>query len=713
MLHSPTVATITTSNSSCSIIDMPCAAIKTARSCAKQAPQQKQQQRVRAPVVPVPLQRCEWAMGALEALYVALSLIYAGYTADAGATCITLLVLLASAVPSRLLTRHQSCSPLWTSAAVPAGALCVPLCLQALLAGHEHTTSSLLCTTTIYAHTLAAYARVALANAAALAVSRRLFHARTATLACLAGAVLSVASSVLLLNVEPRLALLAATTFFATVYMLAVGVGDASFALGDCVTISHVVSTVFLHLSCLPARTPPGFRFVQLFDLGIAALQPPPDQRVYTGWVLSTEALACGAVFVATALFAVLCGLAVPRSGWKRLVGLVVAALLSVLLLHVVFVNYTTNEICVLLWVIRMIFVQYWGDSLGLRRILLFILYIAVLVVNFFVLLCVFKKPCCNKNNEADEDGHELEHTKKPQPAEKDEDDEDSEKGEVHEVQAATTTTTITTKRGVHEEKEQEDEQKPQEEKKPKKVNTLWRKYFHLLALVMFVPGLLLDSTMVTVPLSFVACAFVVIEIVRATNTGNGVGRSVLKLVDGFYALFAADQDRGRVTTTHIFLFAGIVLPCWLAECSSTKVHWLAPYSGLVAVGVGDAAACVAGKLLTPHTHRWLSCMKKTIEGTTAGVAASVLFGLILWLCERMPCGGLNAQFWVAMLGSMLQEAFLTQIDNLALPLHFFVLLVTPVPSVRVTSASSVLSSSSASARSVASKVASLLSHGH
>lgn len=110
-----------------------------------------------------------------------------------------------------------------------------------------------------------------------------------------------------------------------------------------------------------------------------------------------------------------------------------------------------------------------------------------------------------------------------------------------------------------------------------------------------------------------------------------------------------------------------------------TNTCLLACLPSLAPAGFGDTAASVAGSLLGRHPI----CLgsKKTIEGTAAGVAATL--GAWWLLAAALPSrgggDGLQIDSWgqlaVASALSCLLEAVTTQLDNVFMPLHYFALL--------------------------------------
>ena len=89
-----------------------------------------------------------------------------------------------------------------------------------------------------------------------------------------------------------------------------------------------------------------------------------------------------------------------------------------------------------------------------------------------------------------------------------------------------------------------------------------WRKFFHVLSVVMFTPTLILDCEMVEIGLGMVLIAMTALEVVRPLFP------NALSLVTTLFKSFAGRQDNksGHIIVTHLGLMAGIVSPSWLSS---------------------------------------------------------------------------------------------------------------------------------------------------
>jgi dolichol kinase len=132
---------------------------------------------------------------------------------------------------------------------------------------------------------------------------------------------------------------------------------------------------------------------------------------------------------------------------------------------------------------------------------------------------------------------------------------------------------------------------------------------------------------------------------------------------------FIDERDGGSLILTHLYLLLGCALPLWLD--SEFSLHPLAAFSGLLIVGVGDAAASTVGTYC--GRHKWAGS-RKSIEGTLGAWAATLLAAALLnrsaalhglpHLAARLAC----LRFALASLLVCLMEAFTSDVDNLLLP---------------------------------------------
>nr|CAD7423999.1 unnamed protein product [Timema monikensis] len=198
--------------------------------------------------------------------------------------------------------------------------------------------------------------------------------------------------------------------------------------------------------------------------------------------------------------------------------------------------------------------------------------------------------------------------------------------------------------------------------------STRVRKYFHLLALAVFIPGILLRFCLLYLASGVVLALFVILEIMRVLHMPP-LG-SVLN--EGFTA-FVDEKDCGNLALTPLYLLVGCSLPLWLHPLGQwgPTLHLL---SGLLAVGVGDTAASVVG---SRYGHYNWPDSNKTIEGTLACIISQLVVVMVLGILGFMENSlGSFLKTTIAIVGTSLVEAKTDQVDNLALPLVTYILLV-------------------------------------
>ncbi|UKZ46337.1 hypothetical protein TrVGV298_000538 [Trichoderma virens] len=156
----------------------------------------------------------------------------------------------------------------------------------------------------------------------------------------------------------------------------------------------------------------------------------------------------------------------------------------------------------------------------------------------------------------------------------------------------------------------------------------------------MLLPATYIDPTFVALALSIVLAIFLILDLLRASQLPP-----LSKPIASFLAPYVDGRDfRGPVVISHIFLLIGCAIPLWLSLGSLPRTGsdyltgWEIPtreismVSGVVCVGLGDAAASLIGRR---YGHRkWLWGGGKSLEGSLAFTVA-VFLGLTtasLWL---------------------------------------------------------------------------------
>lgn len=185
------------------------------------------------------------------------------------------------------------------------------------------------------------------------------------------------------------------------------------------------------------------------------------------------------------------------------------------------------------------------------------------------------------------------------------------------------------------------------------------RKYYHVLAVVMFLPALLADVDFLRVSLAVALAGLFLVELLCIAGT-EPVGAKL----KSFMSSLADKRDRGIVTLSHMYLLVGCAFPIWLdrAPCDPATL------CGIESLGVYDAIASAIGS-------RWgktrISGTRKTVEGMCSGLLASLIFVLAMRGLSCNSVGNIPLLF-TTLVTMALFEVYTTQIDNLVLPLFYY-----------------------------------------
>ncbi|KAJ2904304.1 Dolichol kinase sec59 [Zalerion maritima] len=166
------------------------------------------------------------------------------------------------------------------------------------------------------------------------------------------------------------------------------------------------------------------------------------------------------------------------------------------------------------------------------------------------------------------------------------------------------------------------------------------RKVFHFMMVAMLLPATYIDPTFAALALSAVLVVFLLLDLIRASQLPP-----FSKPIANFLTPYVDGRDlRGPVVISHIFLLIGCAIPLWLTLASLPRTGegvmkgWEIPtrevsmVSGVICVGLGDAAASLIGRRW--GHKKWLWGGGKSLEGSVAFTIA-VFVGLMLsavWL---------------------------------------------------------------------------------
>jgi dolichol kinase len=188
--------------------------------------------------------------------------------------------------------------------------------------------------------------------------------------------------------------------------------------------------------------------------------------------------------------------------------------------------------------------------------------------------------------------------------------------------------------------------------------NSFARKIFHLAICVVFITGYNQDIEFTRFASGGMIIVMLLLEMIRAWNLWplGAHLENVCRTLRGKW-------DNRYLTLSHIYLLVGTMIPLWLLP-QATNPSKLDLSSGVLAVGVGDAAAAIIG---TIYGKTQLGLRSgKTLEGFTGNIIAMAIFKLI-WVGYSGFVDEFSFAF-AAVLTAFV-EAISCNCDNLVLPL--------------------------------------------
>ncbi|KAL6716453.1 hypothetical protein ACLMJK_006020 [Lecanora helva] len=216
------------------------------------------------------------------------------------------------------------------------------------------------------------------------------------------------------------------------------------------------------------------------------------------------------------------------------------------------------------------------------------------------------------------------------------------------------------------------------------------RKVFHGMMVAMFLPTIFVDPAFVSLAFILILTVFLLLDLFRASQLPP-----LSRPLTHFLAPYVDGRDhRGPVIVSHIFLLIGCAIPLWLSLAAVSRTgNWpwkgwdverrdMSMISGVVCVGLGDAAASLIGRRY--GRRRWCWSGGKSLEGSFA-FAMAVLLGLTFarvwlvlggWDCDNRDSWALTlGKALIAATGASLTEAVLTGgNDNVIVPIILWLL---------------------------------------
>ncbi|XP_061719776.1 dolichol kinase [Cydia pomonella] len=193
--------------------------------------------------------------------------------------------------------------------------------------------------------------------------------------------------------------------------------------------------------------------------------------------------------------------------------------------------------------------------------------------------------------------------------------------------------------------------------KAAEKATTVTRKSFHLLAAAVFATGILLDLRLMEMAAGIGFGLLILVEALRKSNI-----EPISPALQSAFLVYSDEKDCGEFALTPIYMYCGLGFGL-LAPREAPTLERLA---GVLAVGVGDAAASWFGKR---YGHRKWHGQSRTVEGTLFNILSQVMTVYCLDLFDVIECNNAVFRTAIAATASSLVEAKTAQVDNLILPL--------------------------------------------
>lgn len=140
------------------------------------------------------------------------------------------------------------------------------------------------------------------------------------------------------------------------------------------------------------------------------------------------------------------------------------------------------------------------------------------------------------------------------------------------------------------------------------KASTRTRKWFHLLTVLVFVPGLLFQCNFLYLASGVAFAVMTIFEIIRVAEIAPF--QDFLKKA---FASFSDEKDCGLLALTPFYLLIGCSLPLWMHPCpclisdTASKRDILQLLAGVLTVGIGDTSASIVGS--TFGRCKWRKCL--------------------------------------------------------------------------------------------------------
>lgn len=190
------------------------------------------------------------------------------------------------------------------------------------------------------------------------------------------------------------------------------------------------------------------------------------------------------------------------------------------------------------------------------------------------------------------------------------------------------------------------------------------RKYFHVLAVLVYIPGLLFEPTLLYLGSGVIMGIFLLLELSRILKI-SPLGDILQK---GF-VIFVDEKDT-LISLTPLYLLCGLSFPLWMP---TSNVSLFVLLSGVLTVGIGDTAASFVGSKW--GKHKWPG-LEKSLEGTLGCVTSQLGTISVLVYMRYINDRWLLLRSIPSVIAISFIETKTDQIDNLVLPLLMYVCLI-------------------------------------
>lgn len=190
------------------------------------------------------------------------------------------------------------------------------------------------------------------------------------------------------------------------------------------------------------------------------------------------------------------------------------------------------------------------------------------------------------------------------------------------------------------------------------------RKYFHIVAVFVYIPGMIYDPSFLYFASGMILILFIIIEVIRLLSIPP-----LGEILQQGFTVFVDEKD-SLLSLTPIYLLCGLSFPLWMPTNNLTLLILL---SGVLTVGIGDTAASFVGSKW--GLHNWLGT-EKSVEGTIACIISQVCIIFGLTCCGFMDNYWLLPRSTLGIVSISLVEGRTNQMDNLALPLLMYICLM-------------------------------------